>query len=85
MQESMALRRNKPLEITPLGAPMKRLSRPLTDASAFAQVAQDRGAAPDASLTAAMARKLMSTPEGLRGVAVLTEILLPPLALRRRR
>jgi hypothetical protein len=85
MQESMALQRAKPLEIAPLAAPIKRLTRPLTQASASAQVAQDRGAAPAASLSAADARRILATPERIREIAVLSEILRPPLALRHRR
>lgn len=81
----MALKRAKPLEITPLGSPMKRLTRPLTQASASAQVAQDRGAAPDASLSAMDARKLLEHPERLREAVILSEILQRPVALRRRR
>lgn len=85
MEESQALRRARPLEITPLGTPMKRLTRPLAQASATAEVALDRGAGRAVSLSAVEARKALASPEKLRQLLALNEILAPPLALRRRR
>jgi hypothetical protein len=85
MNQSMALQRTKPLELTPLNAPIAKLARPITQASATAQVAQDRGASPAASFSASEFRTLMATPGRLREIAVLSEILRPPVALRPRR
>jgi hypothetical protein len=85
MHESMALQKTKKLEITPLGAPMKKLGRPLSQAAAPAQVARDRGAAAPPSLDSEAVRALVIDPARVREVILLNEILLPPVALRRRR
>jgi hypothetical protein len=64
---------------------MKKLSRPLSQAAAPAQVARDRGAAAPPSLNSDDIRALITAPARLREVILLNEILLPPVALRRRR
>jgi hypothetical protein len=85
--QSMGLKRNKPLAITPLAAPIGKLSAALSEATATAQFVPtvERGTALSPLLTGTEIRKMLDSPTRLREVAVLTEILRPPLALRHRR
>jgi hypothetical protein len=83
----MGLRRNKPLAIAPLASPISKLTVPLTQATTSSQFAPSRdvSAAVAPTLTGAEVRKMLASPTKLREVALLTEILQPPLALRHRR
>ena len=85
VNQSMALQRNKPLEITPLFTSLAPLSLPLTQSEAAPQVQQERGTANPVTLSGAQIRKMLSSPDKLREFALLTEVLQPPIALRRRR
>jgi hypothetical protein len=85
VNQSMALQRNKPLEITPLFSSLAPLSLPLSQASAAPQVQQERGTANPVTLSSLDIRKLLSSPGKLREFALLTEVLQPPVSLRPRR
>jgi hypothetical protein len=85
VNQSMALQRNKPLEITPLFTSLAPLSLPLSQASVAPQVQQERGTANPVTLSGLDIRKMLSSPGKLREFALLTEILQPPVALRPRR
>ncbi len=85
VNQSMALQRNKPLEITPLFTSLAPLSLPLTQASAAPLVQQERGTANPVTLSGLDIRKMLSDPGKLREFALLTEILQPPISLRPRR
>ena len=76
----MAQKRAKPLEMTPLASPMS----PLNQASA-AEPARDTGRTPTPALSSAAVRALLASPTKLREVALLGELLQPPVALRGRR
>ena len=87
VNQSLARQRSKPLEISPLGTPMSSLSSPLSHASVTPQFAQlqETGTAAPPPLTGVEVHKLLASPARLREVFMLTEILRPPLALRRHR
>jgi len=85
VNQSMALQRNKPLEITPLFSSLAPLSLPLSQASVAPQVQQERGTANPVTLSGLDIRKMLSSPGKLREFALLTEVLLPPVSLRPRR
>jgi hypothetical protein len=86
LSQALALQKTKPLEIAPLGSPIAPLSRPLTEASATAalQAPVDRASSSGPALSGETIRKLLATPTRLREIAVLSEILRPPIALRPR-
>ncbi len=85
VNQSMALQRNKPLEITPLFSSLAPLSLPLSQASVAPQVQQERGTANPVTLSGLDIRKMLSSPGKLREFALLTEVLQPPVSLRPRR
>jgi len=81
--QSMAMERSKPLEIVPLSASMAPLSRPLSQTSPVpGSLAQTSASWPAVSSTDV--RRMLATPGKLRELVLLSEILQPPLALRRR-
>ncbi|MGA2704529.1 MAG: hypothetical protein ABSH35_25965 [Isosphaeraceae bacterium] len=84
VNQSMALQRNKPLEITPLFTSLAPLSLPLSQASVAPRVQQERGTANPVTLSGLDIRKMLSSPGKLREFALLTEVLQPPVSLRPR-
>jgi hypothetical protein len=82
--QSMAQKRAKPLELTPLSTPMSPLSSPLSQASA-AEPARDTARTPTPTLSSGALRAMLASPTKLREVALLGELLQPPVALRGRR
>jgi hypothetical protein len=84
VNQSMALQRNKPLELTPLFTSLAPLSLPLSQATAAPQVQQERGTADKVTLSGLDIRKMLSSPGKLREFALLTEVLQPPVSLRPR-
>jgi hypothetical protein len=85
VNQSMALQRNKPLEIVPLFSSLAPLSLPLTQASVAPLVQQERGTANPVTLSGLDIRKMLSSPGKLREFALLSEVLQPPVSLRARR
>jgi hypothetical protein len=80
----MALRKNRPLEISPLDAPAAQLGTPLTHlATSTLRDGPNPSEIPHAFDSAAL-RAMLRSQNKLREVALLSEILQPPLALRRR-
>jgi hypothetical protein len=79
----MAMERSKPLEIVPLSTSMAPLSRPLSQTSlSSGAIVQTPATSPPVS--SADVRKMLASPGKLRELVLLSEILQPPLALRRR-
>ena len=66
VNQSMALQRNKPLEITPLFSSLAPLSLPLSQASVAPLVQQERGTANPVTLSGLDIRKMLSSPGKLR-------------------
>ncbi len=85
LSQSLALQKTKPLEITPLATPIAPLARPAAGVSATLQSSVRPLSSPGPAVTSAAIRRLLASPAQLREIAVLSEILQPPLALRARR
>jgi hypothetical protein len=85
IQKSMAETAGRPLEITPLELPLESLSSSHIPLGSRGVVDLTRGQSISTGLDARAVRKLIGSPEKLREIAILTELLQPPLALRPRR
>ena len=85
VSQSMAQKRNRPLEITPLSGPLAPINSPLTQISTGAKI--EHPGSPDSppAFTSESLRVMLANTTKLREVALLTELLQPPLALRRSR
>ena len=81
--QAMAMERSKPLEIVPLSASMAPLSRPLSQASTASGLSVQTPASSPA-VSSADVRKMLRNPGKLRELVLLSEILQPPLSIRRR-
>ena len=83
--QSLGQKRSRPLEIVPLSTPMTPISSgPLTSASLTPapEVARTAAQADDPSLSIDDLRALLTSPKRLREVALLGELLQPPVSLR---
>jgi hypothetical protein len=85
VNQSMAQAANRPLEIAPLQIPLSSLSSTLMPLSSRAALAPSSFQAVAPALDAKTARAMFRSPEKLREIFILSEILQPPLALRHRR
>jgi hypothetical protein len=85
VSQSLSLQKTKPLEISPLNAPITGLSRNLTQTMAQPDVNRRPAGESRPALTGLDIRKLLASPTKLREIAILNELLQPPLALRSRR
>jgi hypothetical protein len=83
--QSLASQKTKPLEITPLSAPITGLSSTLSVATAVPDVNRRHAGDDRPTMSGVDIRLLLASPVKLREVALLTELLQPPLALRKRR
>ncbi|MGC8641651.1 MAG: hypothetical protein ACP5XB_17430 [Isosphaeraceae bacterium] len=87
VSQALAKQKSKPLELSPLSAPMAALSSPLSRPSTISQTSLF--VTPDSTVTpplgAAEIQKMLATPTKLREVFMLIEILRPPVALRHQR
>jgi hypothetical protein len=83
---SLAKQRSKPLELSPLNAPMTSLTSSMSHPSITTQMAQFAKPGPAAVRppSALEIQKMLAAPSKLREVFMLAEILKPPVALRRR-
>jgi hypothetical protein len=85
LSESLSLQKTRPLEIAPLSAPIAGLTRTLSQATAAPDVNRAHAGDGRPALTAGDLRGLLASPGKLREMALLSELLQPPLALRHRR
>ena len=83
--QSMAQKQNRPLELTPLDAPFAPLGDPLTHLATSALREQPKSWDVPPAFDGAALRTMLASRNKLREVALLSEILQPPLALRRPR
>jgi hypothetical protein len=81
--QSLALQKTKPLEITPLNAPLTGLSSTLSQATAIPDITRIHSGDSRPTLTGGDIRKMLGSPGKMREIAILSELLQPPLALRR--
>jgi hypothetical protein len=81
--QSMAQKRTRPLEITPLGSPLAPINSPLTDITTGAKIEHPGSLDTAPAFTALSLQAMLQNPTRLREAALLTELLQPPLALRR--
>jgi hypothetical protein len=81
----MAQKQNRPLELTPLDFPVAPLGAPLTHLATSALREQPRSWDVLPAFDSAALRTMLASRNKLREVALLSEILQPPLALRRAR
>jgi hypothetical protein len=82
---SMAQAANRPLEITPLDIPLSTLSSTLTPLGVRGSLEPRSFRNAAATLDSRTARAMLTSPEKLREIAILSEVLKPPLALRQGR
>lgn len=87
INQALTSQRGKPLEITPLAAPMAGLTGSLSRPSTPVQVSLPLSAVPftGQQLTAAEIQRMTDSPGRLREAFLLSEILQAPVALRPRR
>jgi hypothetical protein len=85
VSQSLLLQKAKPLEISPLNAPITGLSKNFTQTTAEPDVNRRPTAESRPALTGVDIRKMLASPSKLREIAILNELLQPPLALRQRR
>jgi hypothetical protein len=85
INQSMAQAANRPLEIAPLEIPLSSLSSTLMPLSSRATLAPSSFQSVAPALDAKTAREMFRSPEKLREITILSELLRPPLALRGRR
>jgi hypothetical protein len=85
INQSMAQAVNRPLEITPLEIPLSSLSSTLMPLGSRAALGPSSFQAVAPALDAKTARAIFRSPEKLREIAILSELLRPPLAMRPRR
>jgi hypothetical protein len=85
VNKSMAKLASRPLEITPLEQPLESLSSSLVPLGTRRGVDPTRSESTAPALNAKTVAQMLSSPQKLREVAILTELLQPPLALRQRR
>ncbi len=83
--ESMAQKRNRPLEMAPLSNLLLPSNSPLTEVSTAPRADWNNSTNTATSFTGDSLRELLKNPTKLREVAFLTELLQPPVALRGRR
>ncbi|QEH32876.1 hypothetical protein OJF2_13610 [Aquisphaera giovannonii] len=89
VQQSLARKKARPLEIVPLSTPLTPLSQPLTEQSSEnvprSPLAVGVSPSSDPMFTGAQVLAMLAGPARLREAVLLAEILQPPLALRPRR
>jgi hypothetical protein len=82
VNQSLARQKAKPLELTPLSAPITGLTRSLSDYTAEPDINRRHAGDSRPTLTGVEVRGLLATPERIREVVLMNEILQPPVALR---
>jgi hypothetical protein len=83
--QALGPRKAQHLEIAPLASPFTPLSAPLTKMTVGSTQEHPRSQPPHPALSSGDLRAMFASPTKLREVALLTELLQPPLALRPRR
>jgi hypothetical protein len=85
VSQSLAEGKARPLAIAPLTAPLAPIDLPLAQSISTSVTGAAPTSRPSLSVTSAEIRSRLASPAQLREVAVLSEILQPPVSLRRSR
>jgi hypothetical protein len=85
--QSLAQKKNRPLDIVPLSTPITPISSPLMQVSQSStpEAARSTAVKTQPTLTSDALRTMLASPTKLREVALLGELLQPPVALRAHR
>jgi hypothetical protein len=82
VNQSLAQKKNRPLEITPLSSPLSPIAVPLTQTSIGAAIEHPGSYQLETALTSGELRVMLSKSNKLREIALLNELLQPPVSLR---
>jgi hypothetical protein len=82
VNQSLAQRKNRPLEIQPLSSPLSPIHSPLTQVSLGTTVEHPGSYQLHTALTSTELRTMLGTSNKLREIALLNELLQPPVSLR---
>jgi hypothetical protein len=82
VSQPLAQKKARPLEITPLASPISPIGSPLTQTSAGSASEHPSTDSLPTALTCGELRAMLAVPAKLREIALLGELLQPPLALR---
>lgn len=85
VSQSLADGKARPLAITPLGSPLVPIDLPLAQSILPSVTGAAHTSQPPAAVTSADIRSRFASADKLREVAILSEILQPPVSLRRTR
>ncbi len=82
VNQSLAQKKNRPLEIAPLSSPLSPIAMPLTQMSIGTAIEHPGSYQLDTALSSRELRVMISTSNKLREIALLNELLQPPVSLR---
>jgi hypothetical protein len=82
VNQSLAQKKNRPLEIAPLSSPLSPIAVPLTQTSIGTAIEHPGSYQLDTALTSGELRVMLSTSNKLREIALLNELLQPPVSMR---
>jgi hypothetical protein len=82
VNQSLAQKKNRPLEIRPLSSPLSPINAPLTQVSVGTAIEQLGSYQLHTALTSTELRTMLGTSNRLREIALLNELLQPPVSLR---
>ncbi len=82
VNQSLAQKKNRPLEITPLAASLAPIASPLTQTSLGTTIEHPGSYQLHTALTSTELRGMLGTSSKLREIALLSELLQPPVSLR---
>jgi hypothetical protein len=82
VNQSLAQKKSRPLEIAPLNSPLSPIAVPLTQTSLGTEIEHPGSYQLDTALSSRELRVMISTSNKLREIALLTELLQPPVSLR---
>jgi len=82
VNQSLAQKKNRPLEITPLSSPLSPTAMPLTQTSIGTAIEHPGSYQLHTALTSGELRVMLSISNKLREIALLNELLQPPVSLR---
>ncbi len=78
----MAETRSRPLEITPLASLVAPINTPLSQTSKAPGADEAAARELQVALTSASIRSMLASPDRLREIAILSELIQPPRAMR---